>query len=90
MGKKIWFGLGVAATLAAAGGFSLMVWAGSGSAPNNDDQGATSPSEPRMTSDHRFLGHLAVKGLRNDNRNLMTSIVVHPKLWEPKPYVLFD
>lgn len=37
-----------------------------------------------------FLGHLSIKGASADNRNLMTSIVVHPRLWEPTPYVLFE
>ena len=90
MGKKIWFGLGVAATLAAAGGFSLMVWAGPGSAPDNDDQGATAQPTHLLPGGRRFLGHLSVKGSHKDLKNLMTSIVVHPKLWEPMPYVLFD
>jgi len=31
-----------------------------------------------------------VKGGHKEHKNLMTSIVVHPKLWEAKPYVLFD
>ena len=28
--------------------------------------------------------------MHNEKRNLMTSIVVHPKLWETTPYLLFD
>lgn len=48
------------------------------------------PKQSAATRSAPFLGHLAVKGMSNDNRTLMTSIVVHPKLWEPIPYVLID
>lgn len=59
---------------------------GSGTAPSP----ASRPSAPQQVRGERFLGHLAVKGMRNEQRNLMTSIVIHPKLWEREPYVLFD
>lgn len=82
----------LAAILIAMGCSMSSVWSGpssgggSGTAPSQ----APRPSAPQAVRGDRFLGHLAVKGMHNEQRNLMTSIVVHPKLWETTPYILFD
>jgi len=87
--------LSIAIGVALAQGCSGVSWSASAGAgepadpvpraePNADTVWASA------TRTNRFLGHLTVKGMHADKRNLMTSIVVHPKLWETTPYILFD
>jgi hypothetical protein len=77
--------------------FSLLALAAIGCSLSAAFPRAASPEPSSPTTEQHsatrsapFLGHLAVKGMSNDNRTLMTSIVVRPKLWEPVPYVLID
>lgn|GEM_PF-5177469 len=90
--KKTWLGLGALVAIVAVWGCSYMVIARPtpGPAPGGGDQQTPAPPAPMSAHGSRFLGHLAVKGSNKTKKNLMTSIVVHPKLWEPRPYVLFD
>ncbi len=66
----------------ACGGHLLPEGEGGRSGPPPVRRGGEGPRE--------FRGHLAVKGMSNDDRTLMTRILVRPALWERTPCVLLD
>lgn len=86
MRSFIWIPIGCMAALLVFGCSVSAVWTG----PADPEPSWRPPSKSSAVGRERFLGHLAIKGMHNKKRNLMTSIVVHPKLWEKTPYLLFD
>ncbi len=90
MSKTIWAGIVAIGMTALICGCSFMVLASPDQGSSTEGKGNPNKPSAQAARQAPFLGHLSVKGMHQQNRYLMTSIVVHPALWEHKPYVLFD